>query len=185
MKHGPGHTSFYLPPRSHCHPNSPHLKCPTPPLKATSTTTTQSSRTSSIKMGTFPPSRVQSASLSMVPAGHGGQALFYFRLFPSGHGPETSVLPLGSCVFPGGSGPLVLDIQGHSSDAQPHGLLPFSVSGPGEQQASLRLRDADESLLLLGPTPASPAQGGGEGAGGGGTRLQWKDGEGLLLPHRA
>ena len=56
--------------------------------------------------------------------------------------------------FAKGLGPLVLVICGHSSEAQPHGLLPFSVSRPREQQAPLKLRDADKFLPLLRPTPA-------------------------------
>ena len=52
------------------------------------------------------------------------------------------------------SGPLVLDIQGHSSEIQPWGLLPFSGSGPGKLLTPFKPRDAGQCLPLLCPTPA-------------------------------
>lgn len=97
--------------------------------------------------------------LLRAPAVKGVWVLFYFQLFQNGNGAGDFNPALGkSCLFLTPfmrcSGPFVLDIQGHSSETQPWGLLPFSESGPGKLLTAFKPRDAGLFLPLLCPTSA-------------------------------
>ena len=97
--------------------------------------------------------------LLRAPAVKGVWVLFYLQLFQNGNGTGDFNPALGkSCLFltpfTGCLGPFVLDIQGHSSETQPWGLLPFSESGLGKLLTPFKPRDAGQFLPLLCPTPA-------------------------------
>lgn len=89
--------------------------------------------------------------------------LFYFQLFQNGNGAGDFNPALGkSCLFltpfTRCSGPFVLDIQGHSSETQPWGLLPFSESGPGKLLTPFKPRNAGQFLPHLSSNQEAGAE---------------------------